>query len=88
MIAEVRPIVFQCVGVAGDDVGGFDAAHNEVHAREVIGVFLQLLGVVANFVLVRHVLGDGLADVEQERAGAAVLSRKSGWFPCPSDGAR
>jgi len=47
LIVEERPIVFQGVGVAGDDIAGKDAAHDEVHAREVIGVFFQLLNQAA-----------------------------------------
>ena len=71
LIVKERPIVFQGVVVAGDDVGGQDTAHDEVHTGEVIGVFLQLLSVILDVVRIHHVLGDALADIEQERAGAA-----------------
>ena len=37
---EPRPVTFQCVSVAGHDVVRQDAAHDKVHAREVVGVLL------------------------------------------------
>ena len=66
LIVKVRPIVFQGIGVAGDDIAGQNAAHDEVHASEIVGVFFQLLGEVLNIIFVHHVLGDGLADIEQQ----------------------
>ncbi|CAB0686062.1 hypothetical protein FRC0061_00746 [Corynebacterium diphtheriae] len=64
-LVEHRPVIGQTVTVAGDDVVGLHAAHDQVHTGEVIGVLAQLLGEVLNTVWVTHALGDGLADVKQ-----------------------
>ena len=41
------------------------------HAREIVGVFFQLLRIVFDLVLAGDVLGHRLADVDEQRAGAA-----------------
>lgn len=60
----------QAVTVASDNIVGLHATHDQVHAGEVVGVLAQLLGKVLDAVRVAHALGNGLADVEQQRAGA------------------
>ncbi|MPM75746.1 hypothetical protein SDC9_122740 [bioreactor metagenome] len=62
---KIRPIRLQCVAVARDDVGGEDSPHHQVHAGEVVGVFLQLLGKILDVVRIVHVAGDRVADVDQ-----------------------
>ena len=63
LIIKVGPIIFEGVGISSDDVAGQDAAHDKIHAGEVVGVFLQLLGVILDVALVSHVLGNGLANI-------------------------
>ena len=65
---EPRPVVLERVAVSGHDVVGKDAAHHQVHAREIVGVFLELLSVVLNGVRVAIAARHGLADVDEQRA--------------------
>ena len=70
-ILEVWPIVFQRVAVPRNDIVRQDSTHDEVHARQVVGVLLELLRVVLDVVLVVDVFRDAAADVDQQGAGAA-----------------
>ena len=69
LFVKVGPVVFQRVRVAVDDVARQDAPHDQVHTGEIIGVLLQFLGVVFDVTPVApvaHMLGDSLANVEQQ----------------------
>ena len=68
---EPRPIVLERVAVSGHDVVGEDAAHHQVHAREVVGVFLELLRIILDGVRVAVAAHHGLADVDEQRSRAA-----------------
>ena len=71
LILKVRPVVFQRVAVSRHDVGGQNAAHDEVHTREVIRVLLQFLGVVLDAVFLADIFRGAVADIDKERARAA-----------------
>ena len=72
MVIKVRPIIFQSIAVARLNVVGKNAAHDEIHAGQVVSVSLQFLREVFDIVLIVHVLGNGLADIEQKRTRAAA----------------
>ena len=66
-----RPVLFQCIAAAREDIGWIDAAHNKIHTGQIVCVFLQLLRIVHDAISVLQVLGSTLADGDQKRAGAA-----------------
>ena len=68
---EPRPVAFQCVSVAGHDVVRQDAAHDKVHAREVVGVLLEFLRVIPDVIRVAVATGHRLADVDEQRTRTA-----------------
>ena len=70
-LLEIGPVVGKCVAVAREDVVGLDASHDKVHAREIVGVLLKLLGVVLDAAGIARTLGHGGADVDEQRARAA-----------------
>ena len=65
------PVFLQRVTVTGNDVVWENPAHHQIHAGEVVCIFLELLGVVLNVVLSAHALGRTLANVDQQGTGAA-----------------
>ena len=62
-----RPVFVKRVGAAGLDIVGDDAAHDEVHAGEVVGALDEFLGVVFHFVSTSDVLADGLTNGDEQR---------------------
>ena len=69
-LLEPWPVVLERVAAAAHDVVRRDAAHHEVHAREVVGVLFELLGVVLDGSAVALLPGDRLADGDEKRARA------------------
>ena len=68
VVIKIRPVLFESIAIAGNDIVRLDPAHHQIHAGQVVGVFLQLLCVVLDIVGVRHILGDALANVDQQRS--------------------
>ena len=64
-LIKIRPVLFERVTVSRQNVIREDAAHDEIHTRQVVGVGLQLLCIIADAVGVIHVLRRGLTDVDQ-----------------------
>ena len=64
---EPGPVVFERVAIACHDVIGKNAAHHQVHAREVVGVLLELLSVVLHLVFRMDMLPNSLAYGDEQR---------------------
>ena len=70
-LVEIRPVAFQRIAVPHFDICGTDAAHDEIHARQVVGVFLQLLGIVLDAIRVIQIARNRPTDVDQKRPRTA-----------------
>ena len=70
-IVEVGPVFFQSIAVAHRNVRRLDAPHDEVHAREVVGGLIELLGVVGDAVRIPHATLHRIADGDEQRTRAA-----------------
>ena len=71
VLVEVGPVVLQSIAVSGHDVRRQNTPHDQIHAGEVIGVLLQLLGIVHDVVVAARVPGDALTDVDEQGPGTA-----------------
>ena len=58
MVKAERPVLLQSISVSGNDIVRQDAAHDQVHSGQVIGVLLQFLGIVLDTVTATHVAGN------------------------------
>ena len=68
VIIEIRPIFLQRVAVARHDIVRQNAPHYQIHAGQVVGVFLKLLSVVFDVVSPAHVTRHALADIDKQGA--------------------
>ena len=70
-ILDHRPVIGQSVRIPRDDIRRIDPTHHQIHARQVVGVVLQLLRIVGDVVLVLDVLRNRPTDVQEERTRSA-----------------
>src|SRR5690554_6756923 len=68
VFVEPGPVRFQGVGIARYDVIGQYASHDQIHTGQVVGVFLDFLGVVFDVVFIVDVPGHAVANVDQQGA--------------------
>ena len=65
------PVIFKRVAVTRHDVVRKYSAHNQIHTREVVRVFLKLLRIVLDGVWVAIASRHSLADIDKQRARTA-----------------
>ena len=63
---EERPVIGERIAIASDDVVRLDAAHHQIHAREVIGILLEFLGIVLDSADIARTLRHRLADIDEQ----------------------
>ncbi len=68
---EPRPVILERVAVSSHDVVGKDAAHDQIHTREVVRVLLKLLRIILDGVRVAVASCHGFADIDKQRARSA-----------------
>ena len=71
IFVKVRPILLKSIAVTSDDIIRFDATHNQIHSGQVVGVLLQLLSEVFDVVVIGHILGNALTDIDKQRSRTA-----------------
>ena len=66
VLVKKRPVLFQRVAVPRDNIRWFDSAHDQIHTREVVGIFLQFLRVILDSIGIGHMLRRTLTDVNEQ----------------------
>ena len=71
IFVKVRPILLKSIAVTSDDIIRFDATHNQIHPGQVVGVLLQFLSEVFDVVVIGHIFGNALTDIDKQRSRTA-----------------